>query len=165
MLIEVVSKGGNLLLNIGPKPDGTIQPEFVTRLNAIGEWLKVNGESIYATEASPFTRLPFFGRATAKGDTLYLHVFGWPVNRELRLPGVRNLISSAYLLSDPASKLTSRRDGEDIVISLPANAPDEIASVVAVKLDGAPNIVPSPIRPGAKGVYTLEQRPPKSNRG
>ena len=56
MLVEVVSKGGNLLLNVGPKPDGTIQPEFVTRLNAIGEWMKVNSAAIYGTTASPFSR-------------------------------------------------------------------------------------------------------------
>ncbi|MEO8025473.1 MAG: alpha-L-fucosidase [Bryobacteraceae bacterium] len=155
MLIEVVSKGGNLLLNVGPKPDGTIQPEFVTRLNAMGDWMRVNGESIYGTVASPFTRLPFFGRATAKGNTVYLHVFQWPANRELRLPGLKNTVTSAHLLADPSRNLSSRRDGEDLVISLPAEAPDEVASVVAVTLDGAPNVVPSAIRPDAKGVYSL----------
>ena len=81
MLIEVVSKGGNLLLNVGPRPDGTIQPEFVARLAAIGDWMKVNNEAIYGTTASPFTRLPFFGRVTAKGNILYLHVFERPGGR------------------------------------------------------------------------------------
>ncbi len=57
MLIEVASKGGNLLLNVGPMPDGRIQDEFVARLNAIGAWMKVNSEAIYGTTASPFARL------------------------------------------------------------------------------------------------------------
>jgi alpha-L-fucosidase len=67
MLIEVVSKGGNLLLNVGPTPDGRIQDEFVTRLNAMGDWMRENGAAIYGTKASPFPRLPFFGRAMAGG--------------------------------------------------------------------------------------------------
>ena len=76
-LVEVVSKGGNLLLNVGPTPEGTIQPEFEERLRGIGEWLKVNGDSIYGTTYGPLQNLPF-GRTTAKGDTIYLHVFDWP---------------------------------------------------------------------------------------
>jgi alpha-L-fucosidase len=155
MLVEVVSKGGNLLLNVGPKPDGTIQQEFVTRLNAMGDWIKVNSESIYGTTASPFTRLPFFGRATTKGNTIYLHVFQWPKDGVLRMPGVKNNVLSASLLASPGSKLSTRRDGDDVLITLPATAPDEISSTVRVVLEGAPNIVASPTRPDASGVFDL----------
>ena len=91
MLIEVVSKGGNLLLNVGPRPDGTIQPEFVERLEAIGRWMNVNNEAIYETTASPFPRLPFYGRATVKGSTVYLHVFNWPKDGKLRVAGLNNI--------------------------------------------------------------------------
>ncbi len=140
MLIEVVSKGGNLLLNVGPKPDGTIQPEFVTRLAAMGEWMKVNNEAIYGTTASPFTRLPFFGRVTVKGDSLYLHVFQWPADRQLRVPGVTNKVRAARLLSNPNTLLDTRQEGDDLVVTLPESAPDEVASVVRLDLDGAPQV-------------------------
>ena len=156
MLVEVVSKGGNLLLNIGPKPDGTIQQEFVTRLEAMGEWLKVNGESIYGTKASPFTRMPFFGRATQKGSNLYLQVFAWPQNGQLRVPGLKNLVHSAYLLADPKkTPLGWRRDGADILITVPKTVPDERVSVVALRLDGPPIVDAFVIQPGENGLITL----------
>ncbi len=155
MLIEVVSKGGNLLLNVGPTPDGRIQDEFVTRLNAMGRWMKGNSEAIYGTTASPFARLPFFGRATTKGSLLYLHVFEWPADGRLRVPGLKNLVHSAYLVAEPSKKLVTRRADGDILISVPAQAPDETASVVALRLDGPPVTSPYVIRPDQKGVVRL----------
>lgn len=155
MLVEVVSKGGNLLLNVGPMPDGRIQPEFTTRLAAMGEWLRTNGEAIYGTTASPFARLPFFGRATQKGNTVYLHLFAWPSDRRLRVPGVSNKAKAVRLLGQPGAKLAARRDGPDLVIDLPAEAPDDASSVVALELDGAPKLAPFVIRPDRKGVVTL----------
>jgi len=155
MLIEVVSKGGNLLLNVGPRPDGRIQSEFVTRLEAMGRWLKVNGAAIYGTTASPFARLPFFGRATAKGNTVYLHVFQWPGDGLLRVPGLANKVISARLLARPAAKLTLRREGAEVLVSLPRQAPDEIASVVELTLDGPPSATAYVNRPDSNGVLTL----------
>jgi alpha-L-fucosidase len=155
MLIEIASKGGNLLLNVGPAPDGRIQDEFVTRLNAMGRWMKVNGEAIYGTTASPFARLPFHGRATTKGSTLFLHVFEWPADGRLRVPGLKNLVHSAYLLANPSTLLTTRRDGDDVIVSVPAEPPDETASVVALRLDGAPATAPFVIRPNQKGSILL----------
>jgi alpha-L-fucosidase len=155
MLIEVVSKGGNLLLNVGPTPDGRIQDEFVTRLAAMGRWMKVNHDAIYGTTASPFARLPFFGRATAKGNTVYLHVFQWPPSGELRVPGLKTRVQSAHLLADPSASLATRRDGDDVIVTLPAAGPDDVASVVALTLDGAPQVVPYVIRPDAAGVFHL----------
>jgi alpha-L-fucosidase len=155
MLIEVVSKGGNLLLNVGPRPDGTIQEEFVTRLRTIGRWLRVNGESIYETTASPFERMPFFGRATVKGRTLYLHVFEWPASGRLRVAGLKNLVHRARLLADPQRPVKAVRDGADVVLELPGEAPGEIASVIALELDGEPVIEPFLNRPDSNGVLSL----------
>ncbi len=156
MLVEVVSKGGNLLLNIGPKPDGSIQQEFVTRLEAMGDWLQVNGESIYGTKASPFSRLPFFGRATQKDANLYLQVFAWPEDGQLRVPGLKNLVHSAYLLADPKkTPLSWRRDGADILIGVPKLAPDDRVSVVALRLDSPPLVEPFLIRPDVQGNLSL----------
>ena len=76
-LVETASKGGNFLLNVGPTPEGLIQPEFEQRLRDIGAWLKVNGESIYGTTYGPIQDLGF-GRMTARGNVLYLHLFDAP---------------------------------------------------------------------------------------
>ena len=155
MLIDVVSKGGNLLLNVGPTPEGRIRPEEAKVLEAIGEWLKVNGEAIYDTTASPFKYLPFFGRATVKANTLYLHVFDWPAEHQLRLPGVKNTARSARLLASAGATLEVKPSGSDLVIQLPDKAPDAVASVVAVELDGPPVVEPFTIRPEADGTLTL----------
>ncbi|HTV57160.1 MAG TPA: alpha-L-fucosidase [Terriglobia bacterium] len=72
--IEVASRGGNFLLNVGPTPEGTIQPEFQQRLRAIGDWLRVNGDSIYGTTYGPLQDLSY-GRTTAKRKIVYLNVF------------------------------------------------------------------------------------------
>jgi len=155
LLAEVVSKGGNLLLNIGPMPDGRIQPEFTTRLAAIGEWLHTNGESVYETTASPFPRLPFFGRATTKGAKLYLHVFAWPQDGRLRVPGLKNKVLGARILGRPESKLAVRRDGADAIVTLPSDPPDEADSVVALELDGPPAVDSFIVKPDGRGVVTL----------
>jgi alpha-L-fucosidase len=155
MLIEVASKGGNLLLNVGPKPDGTIQDEFVSRLAAMGQWMKINGDAIYGTTASPFERLPFFGRATTKGNIVYLHVFQWPANGELRVPGLRNLVHRASLLGTGAA-LDVKRDGPDVLLHVPGRAPDDVASVVTLELDGPPVVEKYRNRADDKGVYMLD---------
>ena len=154
-LIEIVSKGGNLLLNVGPTPEGTIQPEFIARLKGIGKWLKVNGESIYGTTSSCFNKLPFFGRCTVKGNRLYLHVMGWPTDQKLLLPGLETEIQKVYLLVEPGKMLSVERDGVDVVISLPERAPDLDATVIVVDLKGKPEVEPYEIRPSEDGVINL----------
>ncbi len=154
-LVEVVSKGGNLLLNIGPMPDGQIQDEFQTRLKAIGRWLKANGEGIYKTTASCFPKLPFWGRCCVRESALYLHVFGWPVDRRLRIPGLKNGVLSASLLADPCCALACSREGQDVLIQLPEQAPDEIASAVKIQLDGSPEVLPFEIQPDSDGAIHL----------
>ncbi len=141
-LVEIVSKGGNLLLNVGPQPDGRIQADFAARLRRIGEWLRTNGEAVYGTTASPFERLPFFGRATVKGSTLYIHVMGWPQDARIVLPGLQTNVKKAYLLADRAKILAVRRAAKDVVVTLPARAADPDATVVALELDGPPVVVP-----------------------
>ena len=137
-LIDIASKGGNYLLNIGPKGDGTIPVQSVEALKAIGAWMKVNSEAIYATTASPFPKLEW-GRVTTKGSTLYLHVFEWPKNGSLIVPMKADVVK-AFLLSDPTKKLSVTTAGAQTKIALPATAPDAIATVIRLDLRGAPVI-------------------------
>ncbi len=135
-LVSVVSKGGNLLLNVGPKPDGTIRGEDIIRLKAIGDWLKVNGEAIYETEAGHFNLLPFYGKSTSKGNTIYVHAFEWPEDKVLKLPGLKSEIGKAYFLADKNYPVSYERSGDDVLIHLPERAFDENATVLALELDG-----------------------------
>jgi alpha-L-fucosidase len=134
-LIDIASKGGNYLLNVGPTSEGEIPPESVERLKEIGAWLAVNGEAIYGTTASPFTNLPFDGRCTQKLGKLYLHVFDWPKDRQLTVP-VSNEIRAAYLLSKPAEKLAVAATAGGKSILLPEITPDPNATVVVVETEG-----------------------------
>jgi len=155
MLVDIVSKGGNLLLNIGPKPDGTIQREFADRLRAIGRWLDSHGEAIYGTTASPFNLLPFYGRVTTKGSRLYVHIFEWPAEREVRLPGLASEVQRAWLVAKGKPAVECRREGKDWVIALPDRPPDRVVSVIGVDLDGPPQVEPLVIGPNEKQVIEL----------
>jgi alpha-L-fucosidase len=140
MLVDIASKGGNLLLNVGPTAEGEIPAASVERLQAIGKWMDVNGESIYGTEASPFFKLPWgrcTSRKTEKGTTLYLHVFNWPENGMLRVPGISTSVSSIRLLADQAQVLSSRFEGGALLIELPAEAPDPVNTVIVVETKGS----------------------------
>ena len=139
-LIDCASKGGNYLLNVGPTSEGLIPAPSVERLAAIGRWMKVNHEAIYGTEASPFTRLTW-GRCTKQisrgGATLYLHVFNWPADGRLVVPGLKNSAQKAWLLADSKKKsLATTRSGSDLVISVPPSAPDAVSSTVVLKVKG-----------------------------
>ncbi|MFV0338033.1 MAG: alpha-L-fucosidase [Chthoniobacterales bacterium] len=137
-LVDTVSKGGNFLLNIGPDGFGRIPVDSVERLNQIGQWMSVNGESIYGTAASPFAKLPW-GRATMKGNILYLHVFGWPRNGELTVPGLLSRVKSACLLAN-GQHLETACDGKDVKIYVPPVAPDALVNVLRLDLGEPPNV-------------------------
>lgn len=143
-LVDVTSKGGNMLLNIGPDAEGEILPQARQCLEKFGDWMKLNAESIHGTRASPFAELPFNGRCTQKPGVLYLHVFAWPQNRKLAVPA-RNKVIRAYLLADARrAALKTTRSPYGIEINLPEAAPDPIDAVLAVEIEGAPQVIPSP---------------------
>jgi alpha-L-fucosidase len=136
-LIDIASKGGNFLLNVGPTCEGLIPEPSVERLAEVGQWMKVNGESIYGTTACPFPKAPAWGRITQKPGKLYLHVFDWPANQKLTVPPVADKKAvSASLLADGTSLPVSTTP-EGMVIDLPAKAPDAIATVIVLEV--APN--------------------------
>ena len=133
-LIDAASKGGNYLLNVGPTARGRIPQPSVERLAAMGKWLRVNGESIYGTTASPFASQLPWGRATRKAGTLYLHVFDWPASGELNVPAFEGTVRSARLLGAPGVKVTLEQGkaASGVTIKVPSQAPDPIASVVVL---------------------------------
>lgn len=148
MLADIASKGGNFLLNIGPTAEGLFPQPSIDRLREIGNWMQVNGEAIYDTQASPFQYLAW-GRCTQKridGDSrLYLHVFDWIRGGELIVPGIFNQAKAAYLLSDPAkASLDVTRREDALVIAIPEIAPDSINSVVVLDIEGKPDVANPP---------------------
>lgn len=134
-LIDIASKGGNFLLNVGPNSEGLIPPESVERLKEVGAWMKVNGEAIYGTTKSPLKSQPSWGRVTQKGTTLYLHVFDWPADGKILVPGLKSRASYAKLLAT-GEKVEAASNAEGVTLSVPATAPDKISSTILLRLKG-----------------------------
>lgn len=142
-LIDTTSKGGNLLLNIGPKADGTLPQEMTDRLQFYADWMVVNSEAIHGTTASPYEMLPFEGRCTRKGNTLYFHVFDWPSNGLLNLP-VENAKIKVNLLDHEAKKLKPRKTARGYEVNLPKAMPFKGATVIKVQFTGDLTMSPLP---------------------
>lgn len=138
-LEDIASKNGNYLLNVGPDASGQFPEGSLTALKGIGQWMKVNGEAIYATQGSPLPALDW-GRCTQKKNgsntTLYLHVFNWPANGQLHVPGVKGKVTSAKLLAN-GKKLTTTTGTDELLINVPAQAPDAISTVIKVEVAGS----------------------------
>jgi alpha-L-fucosidase len=137
LLAKTSAKGGDILLNIGPKGDGTIDPPDAEILAGIGKWMAVNGDSIHGTERTPLDRQAW-GDSTLKGSTLYLHVMNWPSNGKLLVGGLLSDVKQAYLLSDASKKplKTERVGTEDLLVQVPRSAPDVVDTVLVLKSDG-----------------------------
>ena len=152
-LVDIVSKGGNYLLNVGPTAEGIIPQASQDNLREVGRWLKVNGESIYGAGATPFgdelgaysdtekdkDGKPVFKaredwRCTNRPGKLYVHLFKWP-GEAFELRGVKEAVARAYLLADPSHRnLAVRKDGDSVIVTLPAKAPAEYDSVLCLEM-------------------------------
>ena len=148
-LVDIASKGGNYLLNVGPTAQGTIPAPSVERLGEIGEWLKINGEAVYGAEPGPFPAELAWGNVTSKPGKLYLHVTNWPAS-EFQLYGLRNKVTKAYLLADRQRKSLSvtqhhdsRLNHDTLRIRIPSQAPDRMISVIALEIIGKPSVDPT----------------------
>ncbi len=144
-LIDCASKGGNYLLNVGPTAEGLIPAPSVERLKAVGDWMKINGEAIYATTASPFAR-PFpWGRCTLKTDgkttTLYLHVFDWPDNGELFVPGLQTAPKKAWLLAG-GKTLKTKTTAAGVLIHLPKDGAAALSTTIALRMAAPLQVTP-----------------------
>ena len=137
-LVTAAAGEGNYLLNCGPKPDDTIRKEEVVRLKAIGEWMKVNSESIYGSERCPLGA-GMIGITTAKGNNAYLHIFRWPSNGEACIPNIKNKIKSATILQTGQKlKVVSASSNRTYFKGLPIKPPHPYNTVIKLELDGKP---------------------------
>ena len=132
-LVDIASKGGNYLLNLGPTAEGLLPVDGVAVLRHVGRWMRANGASIYGTAASPFTNAFPWGRVTRTPQRLYLHVFDWPRAHELELP-LTGAVRRAYLLTAPQQALGVRATAGGVSVKLPADAPDDMDSVVVLEV-------------------------------
>ncbi len=156
-LVDIASKGGNYLLNVGPTSEGLIPAPSIKRLKEVGAWMRTNGDAIYATSASPFKSLPW-GRCTRKDNvgrtTLYLHVFNWPSDGKLFVPGLKNSVEEARLLSHGGRLKTENSEG-GVTIAVPPSPPDPISSTVALRVQGALVVENPVLGQAADGSLTL----------
>lgn len=132
LMAKAANRGGNLLMNIGPEGDGTIDPRDTVILHSVGAWMQRNGESIYGTTASPLPVQPW-GETTRKGNKLYLHVFQW--GTPLYVGGLQGKVNKAYLLVNKQPLKVTRVNPKDINIALPAVAPDSVNSVIVLEMN------------------------------
>jgi alpha-L-fucosidase len=131
LLVKAGGYDANLLLNVGPKPDGTIQPEFVERLAEVGDWLEKNGESVYGTRGGPITPRPW-GVTTHKGSRVYVHVLDWP-DKVLALPLPPRPVKAARYMAD-GSEVPFSRDADALLLRLDPEKADPLDTIVVLEL-------------------------------
>ncbi|MCX7015076.1 MAG: alpha-L-fucosidase [Candidatus Sumerlaeota bacterium] len=143
-LADIASKGGNFLLDVGPRGDGSFCEGEAKSLAGVGAWMKDNGEAIYGTTASPWGAAPEWGRITRKGQRLFLVVFEWPKEgQSLPLALKAGQIVGAQSLKGGAKvAFSANARGDGVELTLPAQAPSEIASVVVVEFKGDLDVTP-----------------------
>ena len=130
-LVQTAGGDGNLLFNVGPMPDGRIEPRQVERLHAMGAWLRKNGESIYGTRGGPF--LPGeWGCSTHKDDTVYVHVLQWNGDR-VQLPPLEQVVQSATLLNGGEVKFQQEEGGVELRLS--ADRQDAVDTIVVLRVE------------------------------
>jgi alpha-L-fucosidase len=154
-LIKVVSRGGNYLLNIGPRGNGTVVEFEKDILLKIGDWLQKNGEAIYGTHADPF-QTPFaWGSITSRPNKLYLHLLH-PVSGPITLPGIKGKIKQVYLLEDKSVRATAKSSSQGITINLPAPiTEDDLFKVFVVEFENGYSVRPAHLVEEVNGKYVL----------
>lgn len=137
-LVLCVGGDGNLLLNVGPMPDGRIEPRQAARLREIGAWLKTHGQAVYATRGGPY-KPGHWGASTRRGSRVFLHLF--QPDRPLKLPALPHRVLSAHTLAGRAVGL--RQDGAVWTLEVPPQAREEPITVVVLELAGSAMELPA----------------------
>jgi alpha-L-fucosidase len=153
LLCDIVSKGGNLLLNIGPDARGRVPEPAQQALRGVGRWMETFGEAIYGTTASPFQKLTW-GRATRRGNTLYLMVFDWPVDGRLAVP-LENQARSLRILGSDAVVEQAATLVPGMLLIVPSQPVNPACTVIEVVLDGDPVVMPFRVHAAADGAFSL----------
>ena len=134
LLVKAAGYDANFLLNVGPRPDGTIQPEHVSRLAEVGQWLQKNGESIYGTRGGPLPPRPW-GVTTQKGSRVYVHVLDWKDSVLALAPLPRPVKSASVLGSGQPVKFTAEKDA--LLLRLDPKSLDPLDTIVVLELSGS----------------------------
>ncbi|MEP3374117.1 MAG: alpha-L-fucosidase [Maribacter dokdonensis] len=127
-LVDIVSKGGNFLLNIGPDGYGRFPSQSIRRLKALGEWTDANGEAVYGAKASPFD-MPEWGRYTSKDGVIYAHIFNWPEDGKLKLNKAIKLKKASFL-SNPQTNINFTTTDEGLILELPETSKEDFVTVL-----------------------------------
>lgn len=142
MLVECASKGGNLLLNVGPTAEGEFPPQFVERAGAIGRWLETHGEAVYGTEPDEVCEFITYGRQTKKGNNLYLILRFWDGKPVLRLAGLETRVRKATLLTTGQPLQVEQTTDELFLSGLPQECPTDLFPVIKLECEGKPEARP-----------------------
>lgn len=153
-LVEIVSRGGNYLLNIGPKGNGEIPEATIDIFGKVGPWVERNSESIYGSTSNPFGELDW-GYCTVRDNKLFLFVRDWPKDGTINLSGLQNSVNRSYVLIDKSIKLSVIQSENSTRIMLPQNPPDYPVSVLVVETDGPPRVNPPVARQSENGEIEL----------
>ena len=140
-VISTVARGGTYMLNVGPKPDGTIPIQAQTSLRASGDWIENYPQVIYRAKASPWGKVLPWGDVTISDDKLNLCIYDWPLDGEILLPGLKNEIVSANLwVNGERHKISTTMKNGWVKFQLPARRPEKMISVIEVEIDGTPEV-------------------------
>jgi alpha-L-fucosidase len=131
-LVKAAGYNANFLLNVGPTPNGKIQPEFADRLKQVGAWLEKNGDTIYGTRGGPLTPRPW-GVTTRKGNKVYLHILDWP-DPVLAMPRMPKKVKSATFFKDGAKVEFLEHDKYGLFIRSPQGFTDDYDTIVVLEL-------------------------------
>lgn len=142
MLVDAASKGGNLLLNVGPDPDGEFPPEFIERARQIGHWLAIHGEAVYGSEAGEVCEFITYGRQTKKGNCLYLVIRFWDGSPTLHLSGLQTRVKQAVLLTTGQVLRVHQEEDHLVLEGLPGERPTALFPVIRLECDGSPQARP-----------------------
>ena len=153
-LVEIASRGGNFLLNIGPRGNGEIPEVTVDILRKAGSWLERNKEGIYGSGANPFGEL-MWGYCTVKERRLNFFIDDWPGDGYINISGLQNKVVKAYMNTDTATVLEVLKTGSSIRIQVPSEATDYPLSLLVLETEGLPVVSPREVMPEGDGSYEL----------
>jgi alpha-L-fucosidase len=137
-LARAAGMNANLLLNVGPMPNGKIQPEVIERLRQVGAWLNQHGQSVYGTRGGPVPPRSW-GATTQKGNIVYVHLFDWEEG-QMALPALGGKVRAVKALKTGKPVLHKSLEGGGLLVDLPAAARDPLSTVLAVELEGPPAV-------------------------